>query len=111
MLPQLLNGAAIVRDALASGLGFNAENALAVLETVHAVQQVKMKERGQRFADAMNWRHLLWANDFPHSDSTWPWSQDLLAEHAADLSDEQRRAILSGNVAELSRIDPSTLAA
>ena len=27
----------------------------------------------------------MWANDFPHSDSTWPWSQDVLAEHARAL--------------------------
>ena len=47
----------------------------------------------------------MWANDFPHSDSTWPWSQDLLAEHQADLSDEQREAILCRNVAELYGID------
>lgn len=58
-----------------------------------------------RFADAMNWRHLLWANDFPHSDSTWPWSQELLAEHTAQLSTEQRDGILSGNVASLYGID------
>jgi predicted TIM-barrel fold metal-dependent hydrolase len=57
-----------------------------------------------RHADAMNWRRLMWANDFPHSDSTWPWSQEMLAEHTATLTDEQRQAILSGNVAELYRI-------
>ena len=57
----------------------------------------------------MNWRHLLWANDFPHSDSTWPWSQELLAEHTTNLTDEQRRAILSTNTAELYGIDLSTL--
>jgi predicted TIM-barrel fold metal-dependent hydrolase len=56
-------------------------------------------------ADLMNWRRLMWANDFPHSDSTWPWSQEMLAEHAAGLSAEQRRAILCGNVAELYGID------
>ncbi|MFN0092772.1 MAG: amidohydrolase family protein, partial [Acidimicrobiales bacterium] len=43
-------------------------------------------------ADQMNWRRLLWANDFPHSDSTWPWSQELLDEHSRSLSDEQKRA-------------------
>ncbi len=64
-----------------------------------------------RFADAMNWRHLLWANDFPHSDSTWPWSQEMLAEHTAGLRDEQRRAILSTNTAELYDIDLDALAA
>jgi uncharacterized protein len=62
-----------------------------------------------RFADAMNWRRLMWANDFPHSDSTWPWSQELLEKHTADMSDEQRKAILCDNVAELYGIDLSTL--
>jgi hypothetical protein len=53
----------------------------------------------------------MWANDFPHSDSTWPWSQDMLAEHAAALTDEQRQAILCDNVADLYHVDISTLAA
>ena len=61
-------------------------------------------------ADLMNWRRLMWANDFPHSDSTWPWSQELLAEHQADLRPEQRDAILGGNVAELFGIDRTALA-
>ena len=64
-----------------------------------------------RFADAMNWHHLMWANDFPHSDSTWPWSQEMLVEHTADLTGEQRRAILGGNVTELYGIDTSTFSA
>ncbi len=62
-------------------------------------------------ADQMNWRRLLWANDFPHSDSTWPWSQEMLAEHTAHLTDEQTRAILCDNVAELYNIDLSQLKA
>jgi len=57
----------------------------------------------------MNWHRLMWANDFPHSDSTWPWSQEMLAEHANDLTPEQRRAILCDNVAELYAIDLSAL--
>lgn len=62
-----------------------------------------------RFADAMNWRRLMWANDFPHSDSTWPWSQDVIAQQTADLTEEQRKAILCDNVAELYRIDTNAL--
>ncbi|MEY2565949.1 MAG: hypothetical protein QOE35_478 [Actinomycetota bacterium] len=62
-----------------------------------------------RHASDMNWRRLMWANDFPHSDSTWPWSQEMLATHTAQLTDEQRRAILSGNVAELYGIDTAAL--
>ena len=51
----------------------------------------------------------MWANDFPHSDSTWPWSQELLDKHTAQLSDEQTKAILSDNVAELYGIDTYSL--
>lgn len=62
-----------------------------------------------RFADHMNWRRLMWANDFPHSDSTWPWSQDLLAEHTTHLTEEQRTAILCTNVAGLYDVDLDAL--
>ena len=59
--------------------------------------------------DHVNHKRLLWANDFPHSDSTWPWSQELLDEHAADLTDEQSRDILCDNAAELYGMDTSEL--
>lgn len=62
-----------------------------------------------RFADSMNWRRLMWANDFPHSDSTWPWSQAMLTEQTAVLTGEQTRAILSDNCAELYGIDLAAL--
>jgi len=56
-----------------------------------------------RMVDMVNFRHLLWANDFRHSDSTWPWSQDVLAAHTRDLGADQCDAILHDNVAELYR--------
>ena len=64
-----------------------------------------------RSVDQMNYKRLMWANDFPHSDSTWPWSQEMLADQASRLSPEQRQAILSDNVSELYRIDRSALLA
>jgi predicted TIM-barrel fold metal-dependent hydrolase len=60
-------------------------------------------------ADMVNWRHLMWASDFPHSDSTWPDSQQVLAEQTAMLRPEQRRAIVCDNVAELYGIDVAAL--
>ena len=51
--------------------------------------------------DLMNYKQLLWANDFPHPDSTWPNSQKLLAKHAANLSEAERKAILRDNVQQL----------
>ncbi len=62
-----------------------------------------------KVADLMNWRRLMWANDFPHSDSTWPWSQEMLEEHTKSLQPEQKQAILCGNVAELYGIDLAPL--
>ncbi|MEY4948765.1 MAG: hypothetical protein RL698_976 [Pseudomonadota bacterium] len=64
-----------------------------------------------RSVDMLDWHRLLWANDFPHSDSTWPWSRSMLDEHAARLGPAQRDAILSGNTAELYGIDLDALAA
>jgi len=60
-------------------------------------------------ADLVNWRRLLWANDFPHSDSTWPDSRQVLAEQTACLRPEQERAITCDNVAELYGIDLGAL--
>jgi predicted TIM-barrel fold metal-dependent hydrolase len=57
----------------------------------------------------MNWKRLMWANDFPHSDSTWPWSQQMLATQTQNLTDEQTHAILCDNVAELYGINLKTL--
>jgi predicted TIM-barrel fold metal-dependent hydrolase len=54
--------------------------------------------------DLCNIRRLLWANDFPHSDSTWPQSQAVLARHAASLTDAERDLVLRDNVAELYRL-------
>ena len=45
--------------------------------------------------------HLLWASDFPHTDSTWPRSRELIAEQAAHLDEAQRQAIFRDNTAVL----------
>lgn len=52
-------------------------------------------------ADDRVLRRILWANDFPHSDSTWPWSQEVLTRLVSELSPEQRDWILHDNVAGL----------
>ncbi|MGF1597060.1 MAG: amidohydrolase family protein [Acidimicrobiales bacterium] len=44
---------------------------------------------------------LLWASDFPHTDSTWPHSGSILADHTAHLTDEQRQRVLHGNTAKV----------
>lgn len=48
---------------------------------------------------------LLWANDFPHSDSTWPSSQEMLAQHTRDLSPAEKSWILRDNVVALYHLE------
>jgi predicted TIM-barrel fold metal-dependent hydrolase len=48
-----------------------------------------------------NPKRIMWANDFPHSDATWPWSQEMLANHTEGVSEADVRAILHDNCAEL----------
>ena len=49
----------------------------------------------------MNPQRLMWANDFPHSDSTWPWSRPLLAGQTQHLTTQEKAWILGDNAAEL----------
>ncbi len=46
----------------------------------------------------MNPRKLVWANDFPHSDATWPWSQEMLEKHTGHLTAQEKRWIMRENI-------------
>jgi predicted TIM-barrel fold metal-dependent hydrolase len=56
---------------------------------------------GVRTRDSIGVANLMWASDFPHSDSTWPHSRDVVARDFAGVPDEERRAITAGNCAKL----------
>ena len=58
-----------------------------------------------KMTELMNVERLMWANDFPHSDATWPWSQQMLTEHTSHLDERSKRRILHDNVAELYGLD------
>lgn len=45
--------------------------------------------------------HLLWASDFPHTDSTWPRSRQLIEAHSGHLTEVQKQAIFRDNTARL----------
>ena len=48
---------------------------------------------------------FMWASDFPHTDSTWPHSQEVIARDFAHVSDGIRRKILSDNAVKLYHMD------
>jgi predicted TIM-barrel fold metal-dependent hydrolase len=47
--------------------------------------------------------HILFETDYPHADSTWPHSQDLLRKRLGHLPREEATAIAGGNAARLFR--------
>jgi len=48
---------------------------------------------------------FMWASDFPHTDSTWPHSQEVIARDFAQVSEAVRRKIVSENAIKLYRMD------
>jgi predicted TIM-barrel fold metal-dependent hydrolase len=45
--------------------------------------------------------NCMWSNDFPHPNSTWPHSRDVIARDLAGISDEVRAKLVRENVVRL----------
>jgi len=43
----------------------------------------------------------MWSNDYPHPNSTWPHSREVIADHLGHLAPDVRTKVLSTNVARL----------
>lgn len=80
-------------------------------ENIYVTFQDDWSAFGAAKAGLINVDRVMWANDFPHSDSTWPWSQPLLANQVKDFPADKLDRILYKNVAELYDIDLSTIEA
>lgn len=78
-------------------------------ENIYITFQDDWSAFGVAKAGMINTERLMWANDFPHSDSTWPWSQPLLAQHTQGMDDKVLDNILYKNVASLYDIDLGTI--
>lgn len=63
------------------------------------------------FKDHMNVERMMWANDYPHSDSTWPWSQDVLKEQLTHMTEVEKNLVLHDNVVGLYHLDTANLPA
>ncbi len=49
--------------------------------------------------------NMIWGNDFPHSESTWPHSMEFLDRALGDATEEERRKITSANAAKMFGFD------
>ncbi|HEX4431438.1 MAG TPA: amidohydrolase family protein [Frankiaceae bacterium] len=56
---------------------------------------------GIRLRDEIGVETLMWGSDYPHTESTFPRSREVLEEVLQGVSDDERALITSGNAAEL----------
>ena len=56
---------------------------------------------GMRTYDLIGADRIMWASDFPHSDTTYPHSREAIARHFGALPPADRRAMVCGNAARL----------
>jgi predicted TIM-barrel fold metal-dependent hydrolase len=54
---------------------------------------------------------LLWGNDYPHPEGTWPHSAQSATAQFAGVPEEEMAAIMGGNAARVFGFDPARLAA
>jgi len=52
---------------------------------------------------------LMWGNDFPHEEGTYPHSRKVVAEMAASLPPDVARKVFRENAMEIFRFDPAAL--
>ena len=49
--------------------------------------------------------NLMWANDYPHHEGSWPHSAEAIERTMHDLSDAERAKILGLNAARVFKFD------
>ena len=49
--------------------------------------------------------NILWGSDYPHIESTFPYSQQIIAEILADCTEEEKAKIVGGNAQRIYRLN------
>lgn len=57
-----------------------------------------------QMAGLRNVERMMWANDFPHGDSPWPWSRSVIEEHTAGMPPSSIDRIVHDDGAEPYRL-------
>ena len=60
---------------------------------------------GMKLRDEIRVDRLVWGSDFPHQESDWPNSHDILDANFANLPEEEVRLMAGGNVARFLHLD------
>ena len=62
-------------------------------------------DAGIRLRDIIGVDNLLWGNDYPHSESTFPKSREILDRIFAGVPQDEREKIVAGNAARIYQFD------
>ena len=49
--------------------------------------------------------NLMWGSDYPHAESTFPRSREILEEILADCTEEEKAKIVGGNAKRVYHLD------
>ena len=60
---------------------------------------------GIKLRDIIGVDKLTWGSDYPHHESTWPYSHQVLEEILADCTEEEKAKIAGGNAARIYNLD------
>lgn len=65
---------------------------------------------GIRLRDVIGVANIMWGSDYPHSESTFPRSREILAEILAGVPEDEQAQIAGGNTARVYGFDTEKLA-
>ena len=60
---------------------------------------------GIRDRDIIGVENIMWGSDYPHAESTFPRSREILEEILVDCTDQEKAKIVGGNAANLYKLD------
>jgi predicted TIM-barrel fold metal-dependent hydrolase len=66
---------------------------------------------GLELRHRLNFDHVMWSTDYPHSVTSWPNSRRVIADHLRELTAAEVHGVLHGNCRRLYALDhlPTTL--
>ena len=65
-------------------------------------------EPGLQMREYIGMDSILWGDDYPHHEGTWPNSAEVFDRSLSGLSDDDKRKLLWDNAARLFNVDPAT---
>jgi len=54
---------------------------------------------------------IMWATDFPHGESDWPYSQKVIDQTFAGIPDDVKHKVIAGNAVDFFRLNKAWPAA